>query len=165
MPEIRIKDIVMVPVSKLVPNPKNPNVHPSEQIERLAEIIEHQGWRRPITVSKRSGFMTVGHGRLEAAKLRGWAEAPVTYQDYDDEASEYQDMVADNALAEWAELDLSRINADIGDLGPDFNIDLLGIKDFKIDVADRTTETKKIEFKKFNHQCPKCGFEFDEDQE
>ena len=142
-PVVRIKDIVMVPVVKLVPNPKNPNVHPPEQIERLAEIIEHQGWRRPITVSNRSGFMTVGHGRLDAAKLRGWSDVPVTYQDYENEAAEYADMVADNALAEWSDLDLARINADIGDLGPDFDIDLLGIKDFTIDVAEKSELDEK----------------------
>ncbi len=142
-PEVKITNVVMVKTSELIPNPRNPNFHPPEQIERLAQIIEHQGWRRPITVSNQSGFMTVGHGRLDAAKLRGWAEAPVTYQDYDNEAAEYADMVADNALNEWSELDLSRINSVLGDLGPDFDIDLLGIKDFTIDVAEHDLDDKQ----------------------
>ncbi len=136
LPIVRTKDIQMVAVAKLVPNPKNPNIHSPEQVERIAETIEFQGWRRPITVSNQSGFMTVGHGRLAAAKLRGWNEVPVSYQDYENPAAEYADMVADNALAEWAELDMARINTDIIELGPDFNIDLLGIKDFVLDPSE-----------------------------
>jgi DNA modification methylase len=45
-------------------------------------------------------------------------------------------MTADNAIALWADLDLSAINESLGNLGPDFDIDLLGIANFKIDVAE-----------------------------
>lgn len=135
-PTVRIKDVVMVPVSELVHHPKNPNHHPPEQIEELAKIIEAQGWRRPITVSNQTGFVTVGNGRFMAAALRGWSEVPVTYQDYDDQAQEYADLVADNAIDDWAELDLSAINKDIIELGPDFDISLLGIKDFVLDPSE-----------------------------
>lgn len=133
-PVVRIKDIVMVPVAKLVPHPKNPNVHPPEQIERLAQIIEARGWRRGITVSNQSGFMTVGHGRLMAALLRKWPEVPVSFQDYENEADEYSDMVADNAIAEWAEMDRTKISADAIEFGDEFDIDLLGIKNFVLDI-------------------------------
>lgn len=57
----------IVDTLKLVPNPKNPNKHPQEQIELLTRIIKATGWRQPITVSKRSGFVVKGHGRLLAA--------------------------------------------------------------------------------------------------
>ena len=53
---------------ELIENPKNPNRHPEKQIEILAKLIKSQGFRRPIVVSNRSGFVTVGHGRLLAAK-------------------------------------------------------------------------------------------------
>lgn len=144
MPTVRIKDIVMVPISKLVPYPRNPNKHTPEQIERLAQIIEFQGWRYPIKVSNQSGFITSGHGRLEAAKIRGWGEVPVSYQDYDNEAMAYADVVSDNAIAEWSYLDLSSINSDIADLGPDFDIDLLGIKDFTLDVAEKYSDESNL---------------------
>jgi hypothetical protein len=52
------------PVESVVGNPRNPNVHPERQIELLAKIISAQGWRAPITVSTRSGFVVRGHGRL-----------------------------------------------------------------------------------------------------
>lgn len=59
----------IVPLKDLRPNPKNPNQHPPEQIKLLASIIRATGWRAPITVSKRSGLVTKGHGRLMAAQL------------------------------------------------------------------------------------------------
>ncbi len=136
LPLVRIKDVQMVALSNLVPHPKNPNAHTPEQIERLAQIIEFQGWRYPIKVSRRSGFVTSGHGRMDAAQLRGWAQVPVSFQDYDTEAQEYADIVSDNAIAEWSVLDLARINTDIIELGPDFDIDLLGIKDFTLDPSE-----------------------------
>lgn len=123
----------LVSVKELKPHPKNRNKHPKEQIERLARILEYQGWRYPIKVSKLSGFITSGHGRLEAARHLKLKEVPVSFQDYTDEAQEYADLQADNAIASWAELDFSGINSDIVDLGPDFDLDLLGIKDFKLE--------------------------------
>ena len=114
----------LVPVEKLTPNPRNPNHHPAAQIWLLAKIIEAQGWRAPITVSKRSGFIVRGHGRLEAALLLGEKEVPVDYQDYTDEAMEWADMIADNRLAELAETNFSEladllVEIDTGDLDMD----------------------------------------------
>lgn len=47
----------IVAIEKLIPNPKNPNTHPDAQIQALGRIIRQTGWRAPITVSKRSGFI------------------------------------------------------------------------------------------------------------
>jgi len=123
----------LVLISDLKTHPKNRNKHPEDQIERLAEILKYQGWRYPVKVSKRSGFITSGHGRLLAARQNGWDEVPVNFQDYEDDTQEYADVQADNAIASWAELDFSGINAELAELGPDFNIDLLGIRNFELD--------------------------------
>lgn len=118
-------------------HPKNRNKHPKDQIERLAKILEYQGWRYPIKVSKLSGCVTSGHGRIAAAFLKKWNQVPVVFQEYENADQEYADVQSDNAIASWAELDLAAINLDIPDIGPDFDIDLLGIKDFTIDAADK----------------------------
>ena len=65
----------IVPLKDLRPNPKNPNQHPPEQIKLLASIIRATGWRAPITVSKRSGLVAKGHGRLMAAQLDDLTDA------------------------------------------------------------------------------------------
>lgn len=130
----------LVPIKELKAHPKNRNSHPDAQIDRLAKILEYQGWRYPVKVSKLSGYVTSGHGRIEAAKANGWSEVPVSYQEYTDEDQEYSDVQSDNAIAAWAELDLSGINSDLADLGPDFDLDLLGIKDFTLDPSEEDGE-------------------------
>jgi Predicted transcriptional regulators len=96
----------------LVPNPRNPNKHPERQIEIGARIIKAHGWRHPIVVSRRSGFITKGHGRLLFAQRLGVKLVPVEYQDYATEAEEWQDILADNKLQELASPDLDMV-ADI----------------------------------------------------
>ena len=94
----------MVDVRSLTPNPRNPNNHPDKQIEALAYIIQANGWRKPITVSKRSGFIVSGHGRLLAAKHLKLKKVPVDYQDYANEAKEWEDLIADNTIPEFSEM-------------------------------------------------------------
>lgn len=122
----------VVDIDSLVANPRNTNEHPEQQIKMLAKIMNHQGWRNPIVVSNRSGFMTKGHGRLLAAKLNGWTTVPIDRQDYANEADEWADMIADNKIAELAESNEMRIQEIALDLGPDFDFDLFGIPDFKV---------------------------------
>ena len=124
----------IVAIEKLIPNPKNPNTHPDAQIQALGRIIRQTGWRAPITVSKRSGFIVKGHGRLAAAKLEGLTEVPVDYQNYTNEAEEYADLVADNRIAELAEIDnklLADIFADI-DTG-EIPMELTGYTDKEVE--------------------------------
>ncbi len=121
----------IVEIHKLQPNPLNPNAHPARQIELLAKIIDYQGQRAPIVVSSRSGFIVKGHGRLEALKKLGWKSAGVDFQEYDSEAQEYADMVADNKIAELAEHDDMKMIDGIKTLGiTDF--ELLGLDGFEL---------------------------------
>ena len=99
----------LVPVEEIKPNPRNPNTHPQRQIELLAKNIQHFGWRQNITVSKLSGFIVSGHGRLMAAKQLGLKIVPVDYQDFADENEELAVLVADNRLAELSTLDLNEL--------------------------------------------------------
>lgn len=119
MIEIHCAYTQLMPIEQVIPNPRNPNTHPEKQIKLLAKIIEAQGWRAPITVSRRSGFVVRGHGRLEAAQLLGLDEVPVDLQDYESEAAEWADLIADNRLAELAVIDekaLAGILADMDDM-------------------------------------------------
>jgi len=134
--EIKSKEIKLVDIDLLVENPKNNNKHPPEQIERLAKIIKHSGFRNPLTVSNRSGFVIAGHGRIEAARQLGMKELPVIYQDFENEAQEYAHLTADNEIARWAELDKHLVYEHIGSY-PELNLEMLGIKDFDIgDVGE-----------------------------
>lgn len=137
MIQIHSKFDEMVPIKQLKPHPKNRNKHPADQIDRLVKLYEYQGVRHPIIVSNLSGHIVAGHGRLAAAKKLKMETFPVVYQDFVSEEQEYAFIQSDNAVALWAELDFSAINVDITDLGPDFDVDLLGIKNFTVEVADK----------------------------
>lgn len=130
----------LVDPKTLKDNPKNRNKHGQDQIERLAELYAYQGVRHPIVVSNLTGFIVAGHGRKLAAIRAGIKEMPVVFQDFESLDQEYAFIQSDNAVSLWAELDLSAINADIQDLGPDFDINMLGIQDFTLDVAEKEFE-------------------------
>jgi len=135
----------LVDIKSLKLNPNNRNSHPPAQIERLAKVLDYQGWRYPVKVSKQTGMVTSGHGRVAAARKNGWKQVPVNYQDYDSPEMEYADTIADNAVASWSELDLSGINLDLADVGP-FDIDMLGIDNFKVNASDKEEYPKYEEF-------------------
>lgn len=95
----------IVGIDKLIPNPANPNKHPEMQIESLAKNIKSIGWRYPITVSNRSGYIVKGHGRLMAAKHLKLKEVPVDYQNYSSDEEELADLLFDNKIQEFSEMD------------------------------------------------------------
>jgi len=120
----------LVPVGDLKPNPRNPNTHPAKQVELLAKNIRYFGWRHPITVSRLSGCIVAGHGRLEAAKALGMQIVPVDYQDFANENDEMAVLVADNRLAELATTDLNTLESVIKDLKvADFDTLLTGFEE------------------------------------
>lgn len=128
----------IVDFASLVPNPRNPNTHPEKQLQLLAKIIQHQGWRAPITVSNRSGFIVRGHGRLMAAQLLGVDQVPVDRQDYASEAEEWADLIADNRIAELAEIDESRLKDLLDELKiEDLDIELTGFDEKELDKLVR----------------------------
>ncbi len=92
-------------IDKVKPHPKNPNVHNEKQVKLLAKIIEYQGWRNPVVISNLSGLVVAGHGRLQAAKQMGLPWVPVDFQDFDNEKQELEHMLADNRIAELAQID------------------------------------------------------------
>jgi hypothetical protein len=145
----------LVDPKALKDHPKNRNKHGNDQIERLAKLYDYHGIRHPIVVSKQTGMIVAGHGRKLAAIRAGLKEVPVVYQDFESDDAEYAFIQADNAIALWSDLDLSGINSDLPDLGPDFNLDVLGIKNFTLDMAEKEFDPDFEEEEKIK-RCPHC---------
>lgn len=167
----------MVPIGKLVENPRNPNKHPERQLKLLSKIIQGQGWRSPVVVSKRSGFIVKGHGRYQAALLAGLEEVPVDYQEYDSEASEWADMIADNRIAELSEISFGELDGLLTEFGEmDFDFELTGFTPEYLGVGQGSEDTQNTgeseedsvgafsevdeDSLETEHTCPKCGYEF-----
>lgn len=121
--------------TSLTPHPRNPNQHGKRQIEMLAKVIQHQGWRNPIVVSARSGFVIAGHGRLSAALLIGCDRVPVDVQEFATEADEWAHLVADNRIAELADMDEDMLGNLLQDLASieDFDIENSGFDKSSLD--------------------------------
>ena len=164
MPEVRCEFTRMASVDELKQNPRNPNTHPAGQIALLAKVLRHQGWRAPIIVSNQSGLIVVGHGRLEAAQMLGLDVVPVDDQDFVTPEDEWAHMLADNRIAELAEMDLAGLKDLIGELDTGaMDLDLTGFDEETLgkmmtatvapgdfQVVDENIETA--------HECPKCGY-------
>jgi DNA modification methylase len=95
----------LVNIEDLKPNPKNNNTHPKNQIELFVKVVKAQGWRAPITVSKRSGLIVSGHARLEVAKILKVKKVPVDFQDFDSDDQELAHLLADNKIPELAKME------------------------------------------------------------
>ena len=157
MIKIHCKYDELLDPKKLKNHPKNRNKHGNDQIERLSELYKYHGIRHPIIVSNLSKCIVAGHGRKLAAIRAGIAEMPVVYQDFESSESEYAFIQADNAIALWAELDLTGINSDLADLGPDFDINMLGIQDFTLDMSDKEFEGDPDEIPEVIEPVAKLG--------
>ena len=163
---VRLQD-----VTELVPNPRNPNKHGDAQVALLAKIIRHQGWRAPITISKRSGFVVSGHGRLQAAILLQVEKVPVDEQDFATEADEWAHLVADNRIAELAETDGAMLKDIVGDLDTGaYDMDVTGFDAGELervinfyqppDFQPATAEEQGRLDQKKPISCPACKHEF-----
>ena len=160
----------LVPIGEIKLNPKNPNKHTDEQIELLAYIFGKQGWRNPITISKTSGLVVKGEGRLLAAKLRNMEKVPVEYQYYESESQELADLIADNKIAEFSFIDeeaLRDILLDIEDLDREITGYELSDIEQIINIYDDEKSQSPNEFQKYDEDniktdkiCPKCGYEW-----
>lgn len=140
----------IVETDSLKPNPRNPNRHPEAQVKMLAHIIAEQGWRAPITVSRRSGYIVRGHARRLASYEAGSRYAPIEWQDYDNDSAEMADLVADNRIAELAVLDqdaIAGILAELKENADDLDPELSGFTAEQIEdmIAENKTDREAEE--------------------
>jgi hypothetical protein len=140
-------------------NPKNPKQHGSAQVAAIAAVLEGNGWRQPIVISNRSGLMTKGHGRLDASLLLGYEGAPVDYQDYESEAAEIADMLADNRLPELGDVDEDKLLDVLRELqAAGHDVELSGFTEADIEKLShldeeiaQTEPIPKMELQAFEH--------------
>ena len=143
--EIKAREITLFPTSKLSEYPRNANKHTDEQIDKIIELIEFYGHRDPLIVDADvrpdgTHWVLAGNGRLMASKKAGWDNLPCVFQKFKSEEEKYGFMVSHNAVSSsgWGGgLDLSKINEDIVDFGPELDIDMLGIKEFTIEPVEK----------------------------
>ena len=113
------------PLGSIAADPNNPRRHAREQIAAIAHSIEAFGFNAPILVDK-DNRVVAGHGRLEAAKPLGLAEAPVIRLEHltPQQAKAY--MLADNKLTDrssWDDRKVAIVLKELSDIALDFEIE------------------------------------------
>ncbi len=124
----------------LKPHPDNAHrSHPEKQLDRYEAVIRGNGWRKPVVVSKRSGFIVKGHGAWLMAKRAGWM-IPVEDQDYASLAEERRDLIADNRLALGAVNDEQKLAQLLSEMdAPD--VELMGLSGYELEQLIEVLKT------------------------
>lgn len=162
-----------VPVADVKPYPKNAKIHPRDQIEGLKEQIRAHGFDVLIVVDA-DLVVIKGHGRLQAVReldaegLVPDHAVPVIVRDDLTDEQVRAARLADNLLAEspWnRELQALEVK-ELVSLGVKVELVGLSLGEFRGLTEPPTpkkgaTEIGEGDFQKFEHQCPRCGFEYD----
>ena len=122
-------DIIMQPVSTLIPYANNARTHSDAQIKQIAASIQAFGFTNPVLVDGQNGIIA-GHGRILAAELLGISEVPTICLPHLTNTAKRAYVLADNRIAinsgwdmETLAVEVQRIiddgRYDINDLGFD----------------------------------------------
>jgi ParB-like chromosome segregation protein Spo0J len=159
-------------INVLVPWDENPR-HNQSAIKKVADSIKRFGFASPIIARKSNKMVIAGHTRLEASKLLKLKTVPVRYLDIDP-ADAKMLALADNKIGEIADWDEEKLNQIIKDLNLDNDeLEDLGWNNQEIEqlllgandedyIAPDNKELSMDDFDNFDHQCPRCNFEWNE---
>src|SRR5260370_28782100 len=100
-PELPLGAFAHVSIESLRPNPRNAKTHSKKQIGQIARSFDQFGFTNPVLIDE-TGMVLAGHGRLEAAKLRGMKTIPVLRIEHLSDAEKRAYALVDNKLAEKA---------------------------------------------------------------
>ncbi|OYD65972.1 UNVERIFIED_ORG: ParB-like nuclease family protein [Burkholderia sp. CF145] len=113
----------------LIPNARNARTHSDAQVAQIAASMREWGWTNPVLVDE-DGTVIAGHGRILAARVLGWSEAPVMVARGWTAAQKRAYMIADNRLAENAGWDAKLLTVEMQDLNAEgFDLGLIGFSD------------------------------------
>jgi hypothetical protein len=164
-----------IKVETLKPHPNNPNEHPPEQLQKIAENIKELGWGRPILISN-DQFILAGHGAYYAAKDElGMLEVPYRMVDYSHDSPEAISlMLSDNKLAEESYLNNDKLQFNIEQIAlKGFNTELTGFDNVELQTITNDDNNYELPTEEPEYdesiadtvqliKCPECGHEFPE---
>jgi ParB-like chromosome segregation protein Spo0J len=132
-----MSNLQWIAVDALKPNARNARTHSKKQILQIADSISTFGFLVPILADE-GRIIIAGHGRYEAAKLRGLKKVPVIEVKGLSEAKRRALTIADNKIAENAGWDREKLAVELPDLselllGEDLEISITGFSAPEID--------------------------------
>jgi len=125
--------IIYQPITALKPYSNNPRTHSKNQIDQIANSIQHFGFTNPILVDNDNGIIA-GHGRVAAAEQLNITEVPTVELSSMTDAQKRAYIIADNRLAETAGWDNNLLAIEFEALVElDFDIHLTGFEAPQVD--------------------------------
>lgn len=124
-----IPEIEWVAVAEIKPYEFNAKIHPASQVKAIAESIRSNGWVQPLVIDAKN-VITIGHGRVEAAKLLGANKVPVFRAEHLSEMQIRVLRLSDNKLNEspW---DMKMVKIEL----KDFPVDMIKLAGFNPDIV------------------------------
>src|ERR1700722_11648880 len=131
-----VRQVTLVRVSELKPDPGNPRKHNRQQVRAIATSLDAFGFNAPVLINNDKQIIA-GHGRVEAAKLLGYSHVPAIQLDHLDPNQAKAYMLADNKLTDrssWDERKLAVVLKDLSELAIEFEIEATGFELPEIDL-------------------------------
>ena len=151
------------PLSRFVPYPNNPRIHPPAEITILTSLLKKRGADQPIVVDE-NWVILKGHGRQQAALAAGLEDFPFVQRLDLSEEEKIAIRIEDNSVPLLAAWDRELIRVEIGALKlAGYEMPLLGFGETQL-VQFMTTPGPPGSFQVFGEDietefcCPKCGY-------
>lgn len=166
MPEL---EVVKVPTADLLEYQNNAKIHDHQQVDQIAASIEEFGFNNPILAWHNDDGepeIVAGHGRLMAARKLGLKELPVVFLDHMSEEQRRAYIIVDNSTNLSSGFDMDILSVEL-DAIVDIDMEQFGVELDVPEVGEITNGSKEIDVDSFNddkfeHECPRCGFRFNE---
>src|SRR5579871_4131167 len=120
------------PLDRLVPYARNARTHSEEQVDQIVASIKEWGWTNPVLVDD-EGMIIAGHGRVMAAKKMGLSEVPVMVAHGWTVEQKRAYVIADNQLALNGEWDEKALAAELAELQPVMDLELIGFSEAELE--------------------------------
>ena len=143
-------------LADLVPYENNPRKN-QKAVEAVKNSIKQFGFKNPIIVDENNVIIS-GHTRRLAAMELGIETVPVVIATDLTEEQVRAFRLADNRVASFSYWDEAKLKDEIADIN-DIDLSDFGFKRDKIEDIFREKANKKI------HVCPKCGYEWSEEDD
>jgi len=151
---------------QLLANPANWRIHPKQQQDALAGVLNEVGWVQRVIVNQRTGHLVDGHLRVALALRQDAPTVPVLYVDLD-EAEERLILASLDPLAAMAAPDKEKLRdlldgVQTGEAAVQAMLAELGAASGAVppDFAPVGEDEQGRLDQKAPVTCPECGHEF-----
>lgn len=148
---------------ELMANPANWRIHPREQRDALAGVMDRVGWVQHVIVNVVTQHVLDGHLRIDLAMERGEPSVPVLFVNLSDDEERLM-LAALDPLAGMAVTDDAKLRdlVEILTAGDDEAAELLAtILDAELPALPQPSTTEDWATAKVaEHRCPGCGHQW-----